>query len=365
MITSALMFIAGAVLLIFGADWMVNGASRLAAAVGISPLVIGLTVVAFGTSAPELAVSVLSASTGASDLAVGNVIGSNIFNVLLILGISAIVSPLLVQQQLVILDVPLMIAASVAVWLLSLDGQLGRVDGVILFTSLIAYLVFLIVSARKGTLSPQLELPDIEPDADAPVGHDTLRNMGLIVVGIAALVIGSQLLVDSAVAFATWFGVSELVIGLTVVAIGTSLPELATSVMAAARGERDIAVGNVVGSNLFNLLCVLGLTALVSPEGVAVTRSALEFDFLVMIAVAGACLPIFFHGNVIHRWEGVLFLGYCVVYVTRTVLSAAGSPIVSDLDAALMGFLLPLTVITLLVITIREFRRRLSVNVNG
>jgi cation:H+ antiporter len=358
---SVLMFIGGTVLLLVGAEWLVNGASRLAASLGVSALLIGLTVVSFGTSAPELAVSLFSVSAGQADIAVGNVIGSNIFNVLLILGLSAVVAPLVVSQQLVILDVPIMVGASIAVLVLGLDGRIGQFDGLLLFGALVAYLVFLGVTARRGKAHPGHEIPEL-PEADeaasASPGAARLRNLGLIVVGLAMLVLGSRLLVEAAVNFALYLGVSELVIGLTVVALGTSLPELATSVVASARGERDIAVGNVVGSNLFNLLCVLGLTGLVAPHGIAVSGEALRFDLPVMIAVAIACLPIFFCGNAIKRWEGALFLGYCVVYVTRTVLHATDSVHLSDLDAAMGIFVLPLTLITLAVITVREFRDR-------
>jgi len=358
------MFIGGTALLLVGAEWLVNGASRLAASLGVSALLIGLTVVSFGTSAPELAVSLFSVSTGQADIAIGNVIGSNIFNVLLILGLSAVVAPLVVSQQLVILDVPIMVAASIAVLVLGLDGRIGQLDGLLLFGALVAYLVFLGVTARRGKAHPGHEIPEIpeipETDEAASVspGAARLRNLGLIVVGLAMLVLGSRLLVEAAVNFALYLGVSELVIGLTVVALGTSLPELATSVVASARGERDIAVGNVVGSNLFNLLCVLGLTGLVAPHGIVVSGEALRFDLPVMIAVAIACLPIFFCGNAIKRWEGALFLGYCVVYVTRTVLHATDSVHLSDLDAAMRIFVLPLTLITLAVITVREFRDR-------
>ena len=352
-------FVAGGVLLILGADWLVKGASLLAARFGVSPLVIGLTVVAFGTSAPELAVSVLSSATGQSDIAVGNVVGSNIFNVLLILGVSAIAAPLIVQHQLVILDVPLMIAASVVVWLFSLDGEIGFVDGIILFASLIAYLTFLLINARRGKLSPAIETPELPFEEDSgEQAPGVASNLFWIALGLAGLVIGSNFLVEAAVSFATWLGVSQLVVGLTVVAVGTSLPELATSVMASIRGERDIAVGNVVGSNLFNLLCVLGLTGIVAPDGVSVSSSAIEFDMPVMIVVAIACLPIFFHGNSILRWEGWLFFGYFVLYVARTVLSVTDSSSVTNVDAALQWFFLPLTAITLMVITVREFRRR-------
>jgi cation:H+ antiporter len=355
-----LMFVAGMALLLYGADWLVRGASNLALSMGIAPLIIGLTVVAFGTSAPELAVSLLSASSGQPDIAMGNVVGSNIFNVLLILGLSAAVAPLVVSQQLVRIDVPIMVIVSVAVLLLGLDGRIGRLDGALLFGSLLAYLAFLFFEARKGRLHAAQDLPEPDDPECGPSLRCRLRNIARLLLGLGMLVLGSHWLVDAAVELATRLGVSQLVIGLTVVAVGTSLPELATSVIAAARGQRDIAVGNVVGSNLFNLLCVLGISGLVAPDGVGVAAQAISFDLPVMIAVAIACLPIFFVGNVIKRWEGMLFLGYGVVYIVRTVLDATGHALLPDLDVAMIVFVMPLTMITIAVVTVREVQQRLK-----
>ncbi|HMU89036.1 MAG TPA: calcium/sodium antiporter, partial [Agitococcus sp.] len=256
-----LLLIAGLVLLTIGADVLVKGASSLAGSLGISPLVIGLTVVAFGTSAPELSVSVSSAFKGSAEIAVGNVVGSNICNVLLILGLSAIAASLVVQKQLVKFDIPLMIYASLIVLLMSIDGQISRIDGLLLFSGVVAYTVFLIREARREGITVVEGADDIEPP------QPLWKNAILIIIGLAMLVLGSQWLVDGAVAIAKYFGLSELVIGLTIVAIGTSLPELATSVMASLKGERDIAVGNILGSNLFNIGAVLGLSSLVAPDG--------------------------------------------------------------------------------------------------
>jgi len=284
-------FAAGLALLGFGAELLVRGASRLAAAFGISPIVIGLTVVAFGTSAPELAVSLKAAFAGQADLAMGNVIGSNILNVLLILGASAVIVPLVVHAQLIRLDVPLLIGVSVLVLLMGLDGRIGRLDGLLLFAGALAYTGFLVRQSRRENAAVQAEYA---AEYAAKRVASPLVNGLLVLAGLVLLVGGSRLLVTAALAFARAMGVSELIVGLTIVAAGTSLPEIATSILAAARGERDIAVGNVVGSNLFNILIVLGLTALVSPDGVAVAPGALDFDLPVMVAVAVACLPIFF-----------------------------------------------------------------------
>ncbi len=349
--------VAGLVLLVAGAEVLVRGAAKLAAQFGIPPLVVGLTVVAFGTSAPETAVSVQAALNGSGDLAIGNVVGSNIANVLLILGMTALVAPLIVSRQLIRLDVPIMIGASLLTMALAWDGSLSRIDGAILFSGVLAYTAFLIISSRKEQAGGADDEFAREFGLDEPAKpYAGLINAGLIAVGLVLLVVGSNFLVEGAVSLARALGLSELVIGLTVVAIGTSLPELATSIMAAIRGERDIAVGNIVGSNIFNLLCVLGLASLVSPAAILVSANALAFDFPVMIAVAVACLPIFFSGYRINRWEGLLFIGYYAAYTLYLVMSASGRPFAQVFGDAMLGYVLPLTVVTLVVIAGRAWR---------
>jgi len=350
--TTLLLFLLGAGLLVLGADLLVRGGARLATAAGISPLVVGFTVVAYGISAPEMAVSVNSALQGQVDIAFGNVVGSNIFNILLILGISALVAPLVVARQLVRVDVPLMIGVCALVPLLGFDGRIGRFDGLLLCAGLLAYSVFSIRISRR-------EHAAIRERVSAPSDGDAWKAVAvsvlLVVVGLVLLVLGARWLVDGAVAFAQAFGVSELVIGLTIVAAGTSLPEGATSIVAALRGQRDIAVGNVVGSSIFNVLAVLGLAGLASPGGVAVSPVALRFDVPVMIAASVACLPIFARGHRIGRWEGALFLGYYVAYTLHLVLSANRSPVLPLFTWAMLGFALPLTAITLAVMAWRIF----------
>ncbi len=339
--------IAGLVLLVVGAEVLVRGASKLAAAAGISSLVIGLTVVAFGTSSPELAVSLQSAFAGQADIAVGNVVGSNIFNVLFILGISALITPLLVAQQLVRLDVPLMVGVSILTYLFALDGSLVAWEGAILFAGIIAYTVFLIRQSRRETATIKQEY-EAEFGGEAPHTPATIAlNVFFVVAGLAMLVFGSRWLVDSAVVIAESFGVSQLIIGLTIVAAGTSMPEVATSVIAAIRGERDIAVGNVVGSNIFNLLAVLGVTSVFAPAGVAVSSEAIAFDIPFMIVVAIACLPIFFTGNTIARWEGALFLAYYVIYTVYLILHSSDSASLPLFMDTLIYFLAPLTLVTI------------------
>ncbi|MNF33332.1 Inner membrane protein YrbG [compost metagenome] len=350
--------IAGLVLLVAGAEVLVRGAAKLAAQFGIPPLVIGLTVVAFGTSAPETAVSVQAALDGSGDLAIGNVVGSNIANVLLILGLTALIAPLIVSRQLIRLDVPIMIGASLLTLALAWDGTLDRLDGAILFAGIVAYTGFLIISSRKEKAAEDDEFSK-EFGLNEPVKpYAWAINLALIVVGLILLVSGSNFLVEGAVSLARALGLSELIIGLTVVAVGTSLPELATSILAAIRGERDIAVGNIVGSNIFNLLCVLGLAALVSPLPVSVSPNALAFDFPVMIAVAVACLPIFFAGYRINRWEGLLFLAYYLAYTLYLVLFATGRPFAQTFGDAMLGYVLPLTAVTLVVIAGRAWHKQ-------
>ena len=347
----------GLLVLTAGAELLVRGASRLAVAVGISPLVVGLTVVAFGTSAPELVVSLQSTLAGQPDLAVGNVVGSNIFNVLFILGVSALIVPLRVSQQLVRFDVPLMIGLSFAVLFFAYDGRLGRLDGLILAAALVSYTSWAIVKSRREAARIKAEYEaEFGAPADVSSTRQTLLNVVLLIAGLGLLVLGSRWFVDAAVEIATSLGVSKLVIGLTIVAAGTSLPEVATSIMAAIRGERDIAVGNVVGSNLFNIMGVLGISSLVSAEGVGVSEAALGLDIPVMIAVAVACLPIFFTGHLISRWEGALFLGYYVLY-TASIAIAATVPALSRTFALVMlGFVVPLTAITLAIGVVRSVR---------
>ena len=352
--------IAGLVLLVAGAEVLVRGAAKLAAQFGISPLVIGLTVVAFGTSAPETAVSVQAALNGSGDIAIGNVLGSNIANVLLILGITALVAPLIVSRQLIRLDVPLMIGASLVTYALAWDGSLSRLDGALLFSGVVAYTLFLIISSRKESAANAADDEFAkEFGLDEPAKpHASLINGGLVIVGLVLLVAGSNFLVEGAVILARALGLSELVIGLTVIAVGTSLPELATSVMAAIRGERDIAVGNIVGSNIFNLLCVLGLASLVSPQAIGVAASALAFDFPVMIAVAIACLPIFFAGYTINRWEGLLFVAYYAAYTLYLVMVSTGRPFAATFGDAMLGYAVPLTAVTLAVIAWRAWHKQ-------
>ncbi len=342
----------GLAALTVGADVLVRGASGLARAAGLPALIIGLTVVAFGTSAPELAVSVRAGLAGQADIALGNVVGSNTFNVLFILGISALIVPLVVSSQLVRLDVPVMIGVSLLVWWMAGDGTIGRGEGAILAAGLCVYTGLLIYLGRRESASK----PVTEDRAAEPrprLGWSVVW----VLVGLGLLVLGAGWFVDSVVQLARLAGVSELVIGLTVVAAGTSLPEVATSIIASIRGERDIAVGNVVGSNVFNLLGVLGLSALVSGEGLPVASAALRFDMPVMVAVAVACLPIFLTGGRISRWEGALFCAYYGAYVAFLILAAAQHAALESFAGTMLWFALPMTALGLILSLVVWLRR--------
>lgn len=360
-IETFLFLIAGLVLLVVGAEGLVRGASRLAGAMGISPLIIGLTVVAFGTSAPELAVSLQSTLQGQADIAVGNVVGSNIFNVLFILGVSALIIPLVVDQQLIRLDVPLLIGVSFLAWWMSADGVLERWEGALLFAGLITYIVFLVRKSRRESQSVQEEYAG-EYSATVQGWQGWVINLALVVVGLGLLVWGSRWMVAGATSLARALGLSELVIGLTIVAVGTSLPEVATSVLAAIRGERDIAVGNAIGSSLFNIMAVLGLSSIITPNGIPVSSAAIHFDIPVMVAVAVATLPIFFTGNLIARWEGAVFLIYYVVYTAYLILASTEHNALPAFSTAMLQFVLPLTALTLGILVIREWRQRHQAN---
>ncbi|MEL6553950.1 MAG: calcium/sodium antiporter [Cyanobacteria bacterium J06621_11] len=320
-IWTVVFLVAGLTLLVGGAEFLIKGASKLAATLGVSPLVIGLTVVAFGTSAPELAVSLNASLHGQADIALGNVVGSNICNILLILGVSSLIAPLVVAQQLVRLDVPIMIGVSALLLFFGIDGQLNRSDGVVLFLGGLAYTIFLLYQSRKEEDQDVLEEYANFGERSLSM-KETAFNLLMFAGGSITLVIGSQMLVNSAITIARAFEVDELIIGLTVIALGTSLPELATSVMASIRGERDIAVGNVIGSNIFNILVVLGLTSAVSADGINILPSAMTFDMPVMFAVAVMCLPIFFTDNEVSRREGSLLLVYYFLYIGYLVLNA-------------------------------------------
>ena len=354
-----LLFLAGLAALIGGAELLVRGASRLALSFGISPLVVGLTIVAFGTSAPEMAISAGAVLGGQTGLAVGNVVGSNIFNVLFVLGISALIAPLVVHRQIIRQEVPILIGASLLLVVLSLDGRLTLFEGALLLALVFAYTVFLVVQSRRETSAAADGAPAGGSEDDVPTASGWMARLpvqlALIVVGLGLLVVGSNWLVTAAVAFAEALGVGDVIIGLTIVAAGTSMPEVATSIAAAIKGERDIAVGYAIGSSTFNIFGCLGLSGvLAGSAGLVVPGPVLAFDLWVMLAVALACLPIFLTGREIARWEGAVFLAYYVAYVAYLILAAQSHDALPAFSGVMMSFVLPLTVITLVVVLIRR-----------
>ncbi len=340
----------GLVLLIIGAELMVRAAVRLAERLHVRPLIIGLTIVALGSSAPQMAVSLQAALTDNPDIAVGSVVGSGIFNILVTLGLSALIIPLRVSRQLVRLDIPLMIGASLLVFILAWNKDLGRFDGVLLLGALALYLGLLFRQSRHSTRPHGARPQDTQ--------QSWLISVLMILAGLAMLVFAGRLLLGAAVVVATDLGLSERVIGLTVVAVGTSLPELATSLIAALRGQRDIAVGNVIGANLFNLLGVLGLTALLAPTPLSVSPNALDFDLPVMLGVAALCLPVFYSGYRVTRAEGLLLLGLYLVYGLHVVSFTTGMPLAGKLERLMLFYVLPALLTFLLFTSIRAWRRQ-------
>jgi len=402
-----LFLLAGLILLVVGGELLVRGASKVAGHFGISPLVIGLTVVAFGTSAPELAVSVQAGLSGSSDIAIGNVVGSNIFNVLFILGVCSLILPLGVSLQVVRREVPIMIGVSLLLFVLALDGEVSLADGLLLFAGIVVYTVWSLLASRKaaaamdgGHSASALPIENVEPSwivascaafavavgglflgmIDAVVAGlmgvgassflvgavfgkaaskrgDLVRQLGLVLGGLGILVWGAGLLIEGSVSLARALGISDLIIGLTIISAGTSLPEVATSIIATIRKERDIAVGNVVGSNIFNILSILGISAIVTPGGLSVSPQMIGFDIPIMMGVALASLPIFFTGSSIVRWEGALFLASYCAYTCFLVLIATGHPALGTFRSAML-VALPLVVLVLAWSVFQALRAR-------
>jgi cation:H+ antiporter len=356
--SNLLLFFAGLAALGIGAELLVRGASRLSLSLGISPLVVGLTVVAFGTSAPEMAVSVGAALSGKVDVAVGNVVGSNIFNVLVILGFSALIVPLAVHAQIVRQEVPVMIGATLLMAAMAIDGRISFVEAALLFAALVAYTAFLVVQSRRESRETVDEFAGEMPPPATWDSHWGVQ-LALVLGGLVLLVVGAGWLVDAAVSFARTLGVSDLVIGLTIVAAGTSLPEVAASLTAALRGERDIAVGNVVGSNVFNILGCLGVAGMAAPDGLAVAPELLRVDLWVLLATMLACIPVFAYRHEIRRWQGGLFLLAYAAYTAYLVLYAQQHPLLpSFVDAVFFG-LLPAMLLLLFLMWLKR-RPRLS-----
>ena len=312
MLLGTILVLAGLLLLYYGAEYLVNGCSRLALSFGVRPLVVGLTVVAFATSMPELMVSLFAASRGASSMAAGNVIGSNIANIGLILGVAALITPIIVARSTLTREVPIMVVASLGVYVVAMDGEIAFMNGLGLFLSLLVFLVYCLVTARNPSLPEDSEVDKVITDVSSGRG----RNVVLVLVGMVGLGFGAELMVRGAVMIATLLGVSELIIGLSIVAVGTSLPELAASVMSACKGEMDISVGNVIGSNIFNLLFVLGICPMIQP--IAIEPRVLNLDFPVMLAFCVlliGLLTMMPPRLQLDRKRGILLLGAYLLFV--------------------------------------------------
>ncbi|RME11334.1 MAG: sodium:calcium antiporter [Ardenticatenia bacterium] len=318
-----ILILIGLVGLFFGADWLVKGAARLAQSFGVSPLVIGLTVVAFGTSAPELLVSLTAAMRGSSDISIGNVVGSNIANIGLILGLTGLIFPIVVHSRIVRRELPLMIGVSLALVIFMWDGSISRLDGLLMVLGLIAFNVGAYWEAERGNgLAEELaEFEEVEELIETSGEINRLQEVGRLGVGLVVLMIGAQLTVDNAVAIARAIGVSELVIGVTLVAFGTSLPELATSLVAAFRRESDISVGNIIGSNIYNILAILGITSLVRP--ISISQNVLTVQTPVMLAFAIGLWPLVYHEHIDRKRAALMFAGYVAYIVALFVFKPA------------------------------------------
>ena len=348
-----LFFILGLAGLIVGAEFFLRAVDRFGLKWGVSPMVMGLTVVAFATGAPELAISLKAAMNDSADLVLGNIIGSNIANILLILGITGLITPLQIKLRIVRIDVPIVIAMSIVLYLLALDGVLSLTDGIVLLLGLLTYSVFTFLQIRKN----KLDISELYGFEEVELSTGTLfyvKNIGLLLAGLALIALGANWMVSSAVTIAQLLGMSELVVGLTIVSIGTSLPEVATSITAARKGNADIAVANVLGSNIYNIMLTLGLTIVVAPGVLEVSRNALMLDMPFMIAVAVGCIPIFLTGFDLDRKDASLFLFYYAAYLIYLILEATGSEYLVWIEKGFFFGILPFTFFYIFSRLIRE-----------
>jgi cation:H+ antiporter len=342
-VTSVVAFAGGLIGLLAAGHLVVRAASALGGRFGLSPNIIGLTIVAAGTSAPELAVVFQAIAADDTELAVGSIIGSNIANILLVLGLASLMGAITVASRLVRVDIPVMMLASAGLVLFALDRNLGQLEGLLLVVGLVAFTIWTLGTAANGTT----------PDP-ARREVDLVRTVGGLVAGIIVLAVAARFVVIGAEDIAAALGVPELIIGLTIVALGTSAPEIVTTLVAAAQGHRDLAVGNAVGSNIYNILLVLGLTSAVTPAGIAISADAVTLDLPIMAAVAFACLPLVAWDRRLARWEGAVFLTYYLAYLTFLVLDATGHRAKDPFALVMVAFVLPLTIITIATVLYRR-----------
>lgn len=361
-VTILLIFVLGLVFLVIGAGAIVRGASQLAENLGVSSLIIGLTVVALGTSAPEMAVSVKASLVGSPGIVLGNIIGSNIFNILFILGLTALITPLLISEQLVRLNVLVLIGVSLLTIILSLNGYIGFTDGIILLILMVIYTTYLVMVGHHELVTLRsIGRISMDQNTSNRPGH-WLLNIAYTVMGLILLIFGAKWFVAGASTIAKFAGVSDSIIGLSIVAAGTSLPEAATAIMAVLREENDIAVGNIIGSCIYNVIAVLGISGLVVPGGLRISTGILHFDLPFFVIVSVACLPIFFTDFRISKWEGALFLGYYLTYLLYLILQARQHETLPLYSNTLIIFILPLAIVTACILIYRQKSNRISQN---
>ncbi|MEX2603429.1 MAG: calcium/sodium antiporter [Gracilimonas sp.] len=359
---TVIIFVAGLALLIGGAELFLKSVDKFGIAWRVSPVIMGLTVVAFATGAPELAISLQAAIEGRPDLVLGNIIGSNISNILLILGITGLIAPLAITNRIIKRDVPMVIAASVLMYVLAMDGVLSPLDGVFILLALLAYSIYMyfqIKSDRKNNHREELSQAAIDILKNNPAFFYT-KYIFLLLVGLFMIVAGSRLMVHAAVTIAEILGVSELIIGLTIVSIGTSLPEVATSVSAARKKDYDTAIANVLGSNLYNILLTLGLTIVIAPGVISVSPDAIKFDMPVMIIVIIACLPLFWPGKQLGRIEAAGFLIYYAAYLAYLVLIATQHSFKSQMEWWMIWVIIPGTILFIAIKFILDYKKKIS-----
>ncbi len=319
MMTSLAWCAAGLVVLVVGAELLVRSGTRMAKRLGISPIVIGLTIVAIGTSTPELAIGIDAALEGHGDLAVGNIAGTNVVNILLILGLSAWMIPLAIRMETLRLDLPMMVAASLALLAVAWDGHLSRIEGCFLLAGALVYTAAIVRVAHRESKAVQASYAEEIDGSEKDSTGYLIRDLVELVVGIAVIVVAADWLVYGAVELAELWGVSDAFIGLTIVAVGTSAPELATTVVSTLKRQRDIAIGNLLGSSVYNILFILGVTCIVAPSGIPVSQHLVTIDIPLMTGVALLCVPVFFTSREVSRKEGALFVTAYILYVSYLV----------------------------------------------
>lgn len=363
MVINYIWFLGGLVLLLASAEQLVRNATRLSSVLGQSRLFIGLTLTAFGTSAPELAIGLTGMVEHSSDIGLGNIVGSNIFNIFVVLGLTALLKPIVVKNKTVIRDVPVLILISLLFFLLILDGGISILESLILLAILITYLIYLSRSTKDAAeLIPELVDAD---EKSKPAGWGLVRVIVMIVVSIVMLIVSSRWMIDSAINIASSFGISEFMIGLTILAIGTSLPEIATSLIALKKNEHDLAIGNVLGSCLFNIIAIPSAMTLYQGGTLAVNLEAVYIDVPIMIFAALACLPIFFSDHRISRKEGLLFLFYYTLYSLSLYFRYQSHSGISDYTFHLAMIAVPVAVITFSMVTFKAIRYHRHNNLSG